>query len=55
MHLENEAFAVQKLEDRLREKEIPRGSRRIHWGIIATGVSAVPKSQQRVEKVEGED
>jgi hypothetical protein len=53
--LKNEAFAVQELEDHRREKEIPRGSRRIRPGIIAAGVSAAPKSQPRVEKVKGED
>jgi hypothetical protein len=53
--LENEALTVQELEDYRREEEIPRGSRRIRQGIIAAGVSAAPKSQPRVEKVEGED
>jgi hypothetical protein len=35
--LENEAFVVQELEERRREKEIQRGSRRIRRGIIAAG------------------
>jgi hypothetical protein len=55
VHLENEALAVQELEDCQREEEILRGSRRIRRRVIAAGVSAVPKSQPRVEKVEGED
>jgi hypothetical protein len=54
VHLENEAFAVQELEDCRREEEIPRGSRRIRRRFIAASVSATPKSQPRVEKVEGE-
>jgi hypothetical protein len=55
MHLENEAFAVQKLEDCRREEEILRGSHRIRRKVIAAGVSAAPKSQPRVEEVEGKD
>jgi hypothetical protein len=53
--LENEALAVQELEDCWREEEIPGGSRRICWRINAAGVSAAPESQLGVEKVEGED
>jgi hypothetical protein len=53
--LENEALTVQELEDNRREEEIPRGSRRIRRRVIATSVSATPKSQPRVEKLEGED
>jgi hypothetical protein len=53
--LENEALAVQELEDCRREEEIPRGSRRIRRRVIAAGVSAAPESQPRVEEVEGED
>jgi hypothetical protein len=55
VHLENEALAVQELEDCRREEEILRGSRRIRRKVIAVCVSAAPKSQPRVEKVEGED
>jgi hypothetical protein len=55
VHLENEALAVQELEDCRWEEEILRGSRRIRCRVIAVGVSAAPKSQPRVEKVEGED
>jgi hypothetical protein len=55
MHLENEALAVQELEDNRREEEIPRRSLRIRRRVIAAGVSTAPKSQPRVEKVEGED
>jgi hypothetical protein len=55
VHLENEALVVQELEDCRREEEIPRGSRRICRRDIAAGVSAAPKSQPRVEEVEGED
>jgi hypothetical protein len=53
--LENEALAVQDLEDCRREEEIPRGSRRIRRRVIATVVSASPKSQTRVEEVDDED
>jgi hypothetical protein len=53
--LENEALTVQELEDCRREEEVPRGSRLIRRRIIAAGVSAAPKSQPRVEEVEGED
>jgi hypothetical protein len=53
--LENEALAVQDLEDRWREEEIPGGSRRIRWRINVAGVSAATESQPGVEKVEGED
>jgi hypothetical protein len=55
VHLENEALAFQELEDCRRDEEIPRGSRRICREIIAASVSAAPKSQPRVEKVEGQD
>jgi hypothetical protein len=55
VHLENEALVVQELEDCRWKKEIPRRSLRIRRGVIATSVSAAPKSQPRVEKVEGED
>jgi hypothetical protein len=55
VHLENEPLAVQELEDYRREEEILRGSRRIRRRVIDAGVSAVPKSQPGVEKVEGED
>jgi hypothetical protein len=53
--LENEALAVQELEDYRWEEEIPRGSQWIGRRVIAAGVSATPKSQPGVEKVEGED
>jgi hypothetical protein len=55
VHLENEALAVQELEDCRREEEILRGSRQIRRRVVATSVSAAPKSQPRVEEVEGED
>jgi hypothetical protein len=55
VHLENEALAIQELEDCRREEEILRRSRRIRRRVIATGVSATPKSQPRVEEVESED
>jgi hypothetical protein len=55
VYLENEAIAVQELEDCRREEAIPRGSRRICRRVITVGVSAALKSQPRVEKVEGED
>jgi hypothetical protein len=48
--LENEALAVQELEDRRREEEIPRGSRRIRRRVNAASVSPASKSQQGVEK-----
>jgi hypothetical protein len=48
--LENEALAVQELEDCRREEEIPRGSRRIHRRVNAASVSPAAKSQQGVEK-----
>jgi hypothetical protein len=48
--LEDEALAVEELEDRRWEEEVPRGSRRIRRGDIATGVSAAAKSQPGVEK-----
>jgi hypothetical protein len=55
VYLENEALSVQELEDCRREEEIPRGSHRIRRRVISVGVSAAPKSQARVEEVEGED
>jgi hypothetical protein len=42
MHLENEALAVQEVEDCRREEEIPRGSRRIRRRVNTTSVSATP-------------
>jgi hypothetical protein len=55
VHLENEAIAVQELEDCRREEKIPIGNRQIRRRVIAAGVSAAPKSQPRVEEVKGED
>jgi hypothetical protein len=55
MHLENEALAVEEPEDCRREEAVPRGSRRIHRGDIAVGVSAAAKSQSGVEEVKSED
>jgi hypothetical protein len=55
VHLENEALAVQELEDCRREEEIPGRNRRIRRRVIAASVSSTPKSQPRVEEVEGED
>jgi hypothetical protein len=55
VHLENEALAVQELEDCWWEEEIPRRNRRIRHRVIAAGVSVALKSQPRVEKVESED
>jgi hypothetical protein len=48
--LENEALAVQELEDCRQEEEIPRGSRRIRRRVNAASVSLAAKSQQGVEK-----
>jgi hypothetical protein len=53
--LENEALAIQELEDCRRKEEIPRRNLRICRRVIATSVSTTPKSQPRVEKVKGED
>jgi hypothetical protein len=55
MHLDNETLAVQELEDCQWEEEIPRGNHRIRRRVITADVSAAPKSQPRVEEVEGED
>jgi hypothetical protein len=49
--LEDEAFTIKEPEDRGREEEIPRGSRRIRHGDVAAGVSAAAKSQPRMEEV----
>jgi hypothetical protein len=49
--LEDEAFTVEEPEDRRWEEEVPRGTRWIHRGDIAAGVSAAVKSQSRVEEV----
>jgi hypothetical protein len=54
VHLENEALAVEELEDRWWEEKVPRGSRRIRRRGMAAGVSAVTKSQLGVE-VKSED
>jgi hypothetical protein len=53
--LENETLTIQELEDRRREEEIPRGSRWIRRRVNAAGVSPASKSQQGMEKVEGQD
>jgi hypothetical protein len=53
--VEDEALAVEELEDRRWEEEVPRGSRRICRGDIAAGVSAAAKSQLGVEEVQSED
>jgi hypothetical protein len=50
VHLENEAFAIQELDDCRREKEIPGGSRWIRRKVNAAGFSSAPESQQRVEQ-----
>jgi hypothetical protein len=55
VHLENEALAVEELEDYRWEEKVPIGSRRICRRDIAAGVSAAPESQPGVEKVESED
>jgi hypothetical protein len=53
--LENEALTVQELEDCRREEEIPRGSHRIRRRVNTASVYAAPKSQSRMEIVEGEE
>jgi hypothetical protein len=55
--LENEALAVQELEDCRREEEIPRGICRICRRVIAAGVSARPNPNQewKKSKVKTED
>jgi hypothetical protein len=53
--LENEALAVQELDDCRQEKEIPRGSHRIRYRDITIGVSDAAKSQPGVEEVKSED
>jgi hypothetical protein len=53
--LENEALAIEELEDCWWEEEIPRGSRRIRRRNITAGVSTAAKSQPGVEKVKSED
>jgi hypothetical protein len=55
VHLEDEALAVEELEDHRREEEVPRRSRRIRRGDIAAGVSAAAKSQLGVEEVQSKD
>jgi hypothetical protein len=55
VHLEDEALAVEELEDHRWEEEVPRGSRRIRRGDIAAGVSAVAQFQLGVEEVRSED
>jgi hypothetical protein len=52
--LENEALTVQELEDRRWEEEILRGSHWIRHRVNAAGVSPASKSQQGMEKVEGQ-
>jgi hypothetical protein len=52
--LENEALAVEELEECRLEEEIPRGSR-FRCREITAGVSTAPKSQPGVEIVESED
>jgi hypothetical protein len=53
--LENEALAVEELEDRRWEEKVPRGSRRIRRSDVAADVSAAAKSQPGVEEIESED
>jgi hypothetical protein len=53
--LENEALTIEELEDRWREEVIPGGTRWIHRRVNAAGVSPASKSQQGMEKVEGQD
>jgi hypothetical protein len=55
VHLEDEALAVEELEDRQWEEEVPQGSRWIRCGDITAGVSAAAKSQLGVEEVQSED
>jgi hypothetical protein len=55
--LENEAHAVERLEDRRWEEKVPRGSRRIRRGDIAAGVSAAanPNQEWKKSKAKTED
>jgi hypothetical protein len=53
--LEDKALAVEELENRRWEEEVPRGSRQIRREDITAGVSAAAKSQPGVEEVKGED
>jgi hypothetical protein len=53
--LENEALAIQELEDRQRDEEIPGGSRWIRRRVNAAGVSPVSKSPQGMEEVKCQD
>jgi hypothetical protein len=53
--LENEALAIQELEDRRREEEISGGSRWIRRRVNTANVSPTSKSQQGMKEVEGQD
>jgi hypothetical protein len=53
--LENEALAVEELEDWRWEEKVPRGSIRICRRDITARVSAAAKSQPGVEEVKGEN
>jgi hypothetical protein len=55
VHLENEALAVEELEGRRWEEEVPRGDHRSRRRNITAGVSAVTKSESGVEEVQGKD
>jgi hypothetical protein len=55
VHLENEALAIEDLEGRRWEEKISRGGRRIRRGDIAASVSAVTKSESRMEEIQGQD
>jgi hypothetical protein len=55
VHLENDALAIEDLEDRRWEEKVSRGGRRIRRGDIAAGVSAATKSESGVEEIQGQD
>jgi hypothetical protein len=53
--LDNEALAIEGLEDRRWEEEVSRGGRWIRRGDIAAGVSAATRSESGVEEIQGKD
>jgi hypothetical protein len=55
VQLENEALAIEDLEDSRWEEKVSRGGRRIRRGDIAAGVSAATKSESRMEEIQGQD
>jgi hypothetical protein len=55
VHLENEALAIEYLEDRRWEEKVSRGGRQILRGDITAGFSAATKSESGVEEIQGQD